>query len=387
MATASANPLASGVTAELYRAAIGPRGQDYYLRQFTRFDANGKAGTSWHWPAYWSTFNWLVYRRMWGWALAYAGALLGLAFLIFGVGKLLFNYSDATALLLFLLLLTVAFVWPGLYANAWFYTHLNEKISAVLRESADVETARVALARQAPDNRRWLALVLANAAVLAIAVGVADVMLGADGQESSLTQMRDARPLDGTQSTPIRPLTPPKPDTPPPPAQAAAPQPAPPAAQPAPPVPVPTPSPVASAPVTTAPPEVASTVPAPPPAAEAPPVRAEPVPPAPVLAPPAPAVQTPRVAAPVRPAARPTPRPTYVWVLQAGAFAEEDNAQKALARVQMLGLDAGAESYDTATGRLTRVRVGPFERRAQADQAAERIRALDLPVLVLRQRP
>ncbi len=101
-----------------------------------------------------------------------------------------------------------------------------------------------------------------------------------------------------------------------------------------------------------------------------------------VAAPQAPAVATARVAP-----ARPAPRPTYVWVLQVGAFAEEANAQKALARVQMLGLEAGADPGDTARGRLTRVRVGPFERRAEADQAAERIRALDLPVLVLRQRP
>ena len=45
MATAAPNPLASGDTAYLYRAAIGAQGQDYYLRHFARFDGEGKTGT------------------------------------------------------------------------------------------------------------------------------------------------------------------------------------------------------------------------------------------------------------------------------------------------------------------------------------------------------
>jgi len=36
---------------------------------------------------------------------------------------------------------------------------------------------------------------------------------------------------------------------------------------------------------------------------------------------------------------------------------------------------------------LMRVRVGPFTRQAEAEQAALRIKSLDLPVLLLRQRP
>ena len=154
MAKEPTHKLASGDTAYLYRATIGSRAQDYYLRLFARFDGEGKAGSSWNWAAYWTTFNWLVYRRMWGWALAYVAALFGSALLIFGVGKLLLNYSDTSALLLFLLLLTVAFVVPGLYANAWFYTHCNEKISAVLRTSPEVKDAATVLSRQAPDQRR-----------------------------------------------------------------------------------------------------------------------------------------------------------------------------------------------------------------------------------------
>ena len=119
------------------------------------------------------------------------------------------------------------------------------------------------------------------------------------------------------------------------------------------------------------------------------PARAEPVAPAPVVAdPPASAAQPPAAATPPRPAPavrKPAPPQTYVWVVQVGAYAQEENARKALAQVQSLGLEAGAETFGSQP--LTRVRVGPFVRRTEAEQAALRIKSLDLPALVIRQRP
>ena len=74
-------------------------------------------------------------------------------------------------------------------------------------------------------------------------------------------------------------------------------------------------------------------------------------------------------------------------MIQVGAYAQEANAQKALAEVQALGLEAGAESFESPKGKLMRVRVGPFTRQAEAEQAALRIKTLNLPTLVIRQRP
>lgn len=410
MATSTANPLPTGDTAYLYRATIGPRGQDYYLRHFARFDGEGKSGSSWNWAAYWSTFNWLVYRRMWGWALLYVGSVTGSALLVFGLGKLLLNYSDTTALLLFLLLLTVAFVLPGLYANAWFYTHCNEKISAALRATPDVRAAATALAGRAPDNRRLLLLGLGNAAVLALLLTLLNGFHTADRVLPELAT-RQQSPLLGTSSGPVRSL-------------AAVPA----TSEAAPVVAAPAPAVVASAPqvavAASAPAAAALAAGAPPAppvaqAASAPAVPAtaraatagkpalinaadrsmaplkpesdvSPAPSAPraaTSAPVAPAVPA-AVAAPRPARAASAPRPIYVWVIQVGAYAQESNAQKALAQVQGLGLEAGAEPFDTADkGTLIRVRVGPFARQAEADQAVLRIKALDLPVLLIRQRP
>jgi len=405
MAKEPTHKLASGDTAYLYRAAIGPRGQDYYLRHFARFDGEGRAGSSWNWAAYWTTFNWLVYRRMWGWALAYVAALVGTALLIFGVGKLLFNYSDTSALLLFLLLLTVAFVVPGLYANAWFYTHCNEKIANVLRTSPEVRDAATVLSRQAPDNRRLMLMGVGNAVVLALVLAAYN---GFQGVDSALPQLatHEERALAGGQSGQVRALAAaPAPATSEPQATTATP---------------PQPATGASAPAVALAPAAAVALAAPEAprvaqAASAPQtpsttrpvttgkpamvnaadrsVAAAPARPEPVV-PPAPAATAPAAVAPPAPVAAPRPARAasappqrYVWVIQVGAYAQEANAQKALAQVQGLGLEAGAESFDSPKGKLMRVRVGPFMRQAEADQAALRIKTLDLPVLVIRQRP
>ncbi|NCP39691.1 MAG: DUF2628 domain-containing protein, partial [Rhodoferax sp.] len=49
----------------LYRAAIGPRQTDYYLKRFTQFESSGKAGLSWNWAAGALTFNWMLFRKLW----------------------------------------------------------------------------------------------------------------------------------------------------------------------------------------------------------------------------------------------------------------------------------------------------------------------------------
>lgn len=400
MAKEPTHKLASGDTAYLYRATIGPRGQDYYLRHFARFDGEGRAGSSWNWAAYWTTFNWLVYRRMWGWALAYVAALIGVALLIFGVGKLLFNYSDTSALLLFLLLLTVAFVVPGLYANAWFYTHCNEKISAVLRTSPEVRDAATVLSRQAPDNRRLMLLGVGNTMLLALVLAVYN---GFQGVESSLPQLatHEERAVASGSSGQVRALAAtPAPAASEPQVTTATPQPAVAASAPA---AAPTPA-TAVAPAAPEAPRVAQAASAPQTPSTARPatagkpamvnaadrsVAAAPARPEPASAATAPAAVAPPapVAAPRPARAASAPQLRYVWVIQVGAYAQETNAQKALAQVQGLGLEAGAESFDSPKGKLMRVRVGPFMRQAEADQAALRIKTLDLPALVIRQRP
>ena len=369
---------ATGVTAELYRAAIGPRAQDYYLKHFLRFDSEGKTSASWHWPAYWATLNWLIYRRMWGWALTYAAALFGLALLIFGVGKLVFSYSDTTALILFLSLLTAAFVLPGMYANAWFYNFCNQKISAVLRGTEEVQDACDKLSLQASNKQRWVVLASANLAVTALIAGLATFVFDSQPDTRALAQSTVSKPVGASQAvrtqrvamasgevsqevpTGVASVAVPKVDA------------------------VAAPAPV----VVTAPNPVA-------------PAQAEPLPDQiPVFEAPAPRKPAKRrKAASAKPAApasapaaevtsqtaAPPTRPVRLWHVQVGAFSQESNAQSVRMKVEEIGFQTLAESKEQAARQLHRVRVGQFDSKAEAEKAALRLHALDLPAVLIRQ--
>ena len=55
---------------ELYRAAVGAKKAGYYLPKFNSFD-QGQSKVTWNWPAFFVTFFWLLYRRMYGLAVGY----------------------------------------------------------------------------------------------------------------------------------------------------------------------------------------------------------------------------------------------------------------------------------------------------------------------------
>lgn len=123
---------------EFYKAILGPKNQDYYLRQFAKFDSAGKPGASWHWPAFFVTFYWFLYRKMWMPALLYF-FLPYLLMVVLGIAGALAGEAAAPVMGLGYLLYVAAifFVLPA-YANALYYRHCNKKIAEV-RASAHEE--------------------------------------------------------------------------------------------------------------------------------------------------------------------------------------------------------------------------------------------------------
>lgn len=73
------------------------------------------------------------------------------------------------------------------------------------------------------------------------------------------------------------------------------------------------------------------------------------------------------------------------FALQIGAFSEGGSARDARQKVERLGLRSYTQEIETAEGRRIRVRVGPFASRAEADQAAAKLRAAGLPAAMLSQ--
>jgi DedD protein len=70
-------------------------------------------------------------------------------------------------------------------------------------------------------------------------------------------------------------------------------------------------------------------------------------------------------------------------VVQVGAFAEQARAQEVRSRLERAGLKTYTHVADTSEGKRIRVRLGPFDSRAEAEKAAAKVKALGLPAAIL----
>ena len=71
------------------------------------------------------------------------------------------------------------------------------------------------------------------------------------------------------------------------------------------------------------------------------------------------------------------------FVVQVGAFAENEKARQARLKVERAGLKTYVHVAETPQGKRIRVRAGPFATRAEAEKAAAKIKTLDLPAAIL----
>ena len=156
------------------------------------------------------------------------------------------------------------------------------------------------------------------------------------------------------------------------------------------------------APVTVAP--AAPVAPAPAPATPVAPAAVAAVTPAPVAAPPAPVVAAP-APAPVAPAPAAAARPAddsarakalledkpvttesaaeLRLVVQVGAFSDVAKAREVRQKLEKAGFKTYTQVADSKEGKRTRVRVGPFSSKDEADKAAAKIKTLGLTVTIL----
>lgn len=426
--------------AAMSRLALGPVNTDYYLKVFERFDDTGRTTTTWNWAACLCTLNWMLFRQLWGAALVYVAAAEGLALIVFGVGRSFLHWPVGIELGVLGAFAVLAFAVPGLYGNAILYADIRKRIARALAASRTVPEACALLEKQASSRKRLQVLVLANV-VLGLAALIAYLALSpsdvkplalepavtvaqatAAAQAASATKPVGALPVPEAEGATTPPTPAPEAATEPPPAPTPAPAPQAAAAAAAPkPAPAPAPAPVASAPLAVAPAPAATAVqksaepPAPalsasataaPPAAKA--STPKPAMPAASTRAPTPAASATataparrdaasRAAAPTKPktpaaaasstadTALPTVGTAPGYYINVGLFAEEANARKTQARLLNEGLPAFRQELNNSKGRRIRVRVGPYATRAQADAAAEAIRAMALDAVVFKQ--
>lgn len=71
------------------------------------------------------------------------------------------------------------------------------------------------------------------------------------------------------------------------------------------------------------------------------------------------------------------------FVVQVGAFADGTKAHDVRLKLERAGLKTYTHVAQTKEGARTRVRVGPFASRAEAEKAAAKIKKIDLPAAIL----
>lgn len=71
------------------------------------------------------------------------------------------------------------------------------------------------------------------------------------------------------------------------------------------------------------------------------------------------------------------------FVVQVGAFADVAKVKEARAKLERAGFKTYTQVVETKDGPRTRVRVGPFDEKVQAEATATRIKALDLTASIL----
>ena len=376
-------------TTALYRAAIGPVNTEYYLSIFSKFETANRASAQWNWAAALNTINWLVFRKLWIPALAYAGCVLGVLLIVFGIGGLVFKFSDTVRMVLGLVFMAASIAMPGLYGTALFHNACRKKMAQALISTPTLAEACTLLNKKASQRPRLLGIALVNLALAGMVIGIIAGLRRTDPDialEAPPTEINDDAParnvavgraIEDTPAPPFDPVSVPL---------DAAPLDAEPASAPvSAPAPAPLPAPVASAPVTLAP--VPTLPPLPPLPAKPDSNPASQPAPKPVLKPaPKPEPQPAKKPAPA--ATKQAPAATSketVYLINVGLFADENNARNAKTKLVDAGLPAFTEEAIYPRGKRTRVRVGPFATDTEADTAAEKIRNLGLEAAVFKQ--
>lgn len=394
-------------TTALYRAAVGEVNSAYYLPLFARFEAADRAGLSWNGAAALYTLNWLAFRHLWHAALVYAGILVALALGIFGIGRLVFQFSETTQWALVGGLVLLSVLLPGLGGNAVLHAATRKRMEAALKATHTVAEACALLGRQAPTRQSLIAQMVANALGLALLAYAWVQFEGWSPATAAPPVAADARnvAVGRTIDVSVPPAPAPAASAPvvatsAPVAAASAP-----ASVPAPlaqratsataVLPAPQITAVASAPVAARAASASATAASA--AAKPTPVLAAPRPSA-VTTPPATAARA-SSSAPARiiilskpvaaesaairtngatnaPATRTAQAQTYV--VNVGLFAQENNARNALTQLTDAELPASTQTVRTSQGTRIRVRVGPYETEAEAERVVDKVRAMGL---------
>jgi type IV pilus assembly protein PilA len=130
--------------ADLLRVFVGPRNSPYFADAFRRFESGSKV--KWNWPSFFITLPWLLYRKMWLYAMAYMLCVVILLVMVGYVAQLAFG-GEAGVFTYFLLYFVLAFILAPMFATRLYYGQARSKIRGILARTSPGEEQRLEIAR------------------------------------------------------------------------------------------------------------------------------------------------------------------------------------------------------------------------------------------------
>ncbi|MDJ0918888.1 MAG: pilin [Woeseiaceae bacterium] len=129
----------------LMAAYVGPKRAEYYAARFRNVE-NGQS-VSWHWPAFFISSAWFLYRKMWLMALGY---WIGLPVALTVIQLILTSLvsAEAGSIAYFVPYLIIAFVLVPMYANKLYYNHVSAKVQKINQTDLSYEQKSEELARK-----------------------------------------------------------------------------------------------------------------------------------------------------------------------------------------------------------------------------------------------
>lgn len=118
---------------EDYQTAVGSNIR-YYLPKFASLDAGGSK-IGWHWPAFFVTSAWYLYRKMYLWGLLNL-AYPFFAMIVLGIVMVAARPSPGMTVLICVAVFGIPTLLLTLFANALYWRHVNNVITRIPRNIA-----------------------------------------------------------------------------------------------------------------------------------------------------------------------------------------------------------------------------------------------------------
>ena len=150
---------------DLFAVYVGPKNAEYYKARFEKIAGGSSIG--WHWPAFFFTSAWLLYRKMWLYALLYMFVVPTILSVV-----TMLAFDPVTGVTAYYIIYGVyGFILMPLFANRLYYGHVKTKVDKV--SSLNMSEAQVAQELARKGGTSWVAFIFIIIPILGILAAIA----------------------------------------------------------------------------------------------------------------------------------------------------------------------------------------------------------------------